>query len=257
MLSYASVSDAHCEGVEFGVTNFQALARAISLILLQQFSLARRLVASLADEATDMQFEQSEIDDIVNRRLMPVDLDHRDGHLFQLIMWLATYLDVQPGDLVSLPHSQASAKGQDSIIVHRTEGAVTAITICEDKATVNPRPTIRSQVWPEFKEYEAGGRRDELRSGVVAALGTAGIQSEEAEKLVKRMSWGQGRRRYRARVTVQEPRPAELFKGFDEVVTGGAHLRRGDTALIPDMRAWMSALAIAVEAELQTFVTRP
>jgi hypothetical protein len=257
MLTHESVADVYCEGVNFCVTDVQALARALALLLVQQFSLARRLVANLAGEAVELNFEQSDIDDIVSRRLVSLGADHRDGYLFQLMMWLATHLDIQDGDLVSLPHSQASAKGQDSIIVHRAAGALTAITICEDKATINPRPTIRSEVWPEIQQYEAGGRRDELRSGIVTVLGTDGIRSEEAEKLVARVSWGEGRRRYRVRVTVQEPRSSELFKGFEEVVLGGPQLRRGDTAFIPNLRAWMMALAIEVEAELQKFVTRP
>jgi hypothetical protein len=67
------------------------------------------------------------------------------------MIWLAAYLDLADGDLVALPHSQASAKGQDSIVVHRKEDAAVAISICEDKATTNPRDTVRDDVWPEIK----------------------------------------------------------------------------------------------------------
>jgi hypothetical protein len=254
MLTHSAVPDAYCQGVTFQVTNNQQLARAVALVLIQQFSLARRLVASFALQAEPVGIAQSDVDDIIRRRLHPADTDHRDGLLFQLIMWLASHLDPQDGDLVSLPHSQGSAKGQDLIVVHRTAGAVTAITICEDKATVNPRATIRAKVWPEIKEYEAGGRRDELRSAVISILGTGGVGADDAEQLVKRISW-EGKRRYRVRVTIEGPRLADLFKGFDTVVVGTPELRRGDTVLVPDMRAWMTRLALAVESELRTFAT--
>jgi hypothetical protein len=168
------------------------------------------------------------------------------------MMWLATHIDLDDGDLVALPHAQATAKGQDSLVVHRANGAVVALSICEDKATENPRKTVRDEVWPEIEDYEAGGRRDELRSNVIATLGLGGVPANEATTLVRRISW-EGKRRYRVRVTVETERAKKLFRGFDEVVSGEAERRRGETVEIPRLRDWMIKLAGKVETELRGY----
>lgn len=251
MLKRDLLDDRHCQGVTFAVTDADALARAIALVLVQEYALARSILSgdATADDEDEVALDPDEIDDIVARRLKPADVYHRDGFLFQLIMWLAAHLDLEDGDLVALPHAQASAKGQDSIVVHRADGAVVALSICEDKATENPRDTVRDEVWPEIRDYEAGGRRDELRSNIIATLGLGGIPADEAGLLVRRISW-EGKRRYRVRVTLEGARSKKLFKGFDEIVTGTVDRRRGETVHLPDLRAWMTEFAAKVEAEL-------
>lgn len=252
MLTYSTFADKYCHGVEFKVTDDNQLAKAIALILTKEFGMARQLFGGTPD-TSGVGFSQREIDDIIERRLKPTDLNHRDGLIFQMMMWLAASLDLEPGDYVSQPHAQAAFKGQDLIIVHMKDDAVVAMTICEDKATKNPRHVITSEVWPEIKEYEAGGRIDELRSAIIYVLGAAQIPPEKAQSLTRKISW-EGRRRYRVRVTVENARPPILFKGFSDLVTGGKDMCRGEVALLPDMRAWMSSLATKVEAELQSFV---
>ncbi|MFA6163529.1 MAG: hypothetical protein WC685_08885 [Methylobacter sp.] len=253
MLRLSQINDLHCQGIAFEVTDIDALAKAIAFILVQEYDLARRLVTG-DDLPTDIiSLENDDIEDIIQRRLHPTVVYHRDGFLFQLMMWLAAHLDLQDGDIVALPHSQGSAKGQDSIVVHRSDDAVIALTICEDKATENPRDTVRDDVWPEIKVYENGGRRDELRSNIIATLGTGGISSVEAQKLIRGISWT-GKRCYRVRVTVEpNQRTPALFKGFDDIVDGDDKMRRGETTTLPSMRSWMTTLAEKVERELRSF----
>ncbi len=253
MLSLSQIDDTYCQGIEFNVTDIDNLARTIAFVLIQEYDLARRLVTG-DDHPTDViSLENDDIEDIIQRRLHPKDVYHRDGFLFQLMMWLAAHLDLQDGDLVALPHSQGSAKGQDSIVVHRSTDAVVALTICEDKATENPRDMVRDEVWSEIKEYEQGGRRDELRSNIIATLGTAGISSAEAQNLIRGISWS-GKRRYRVRVTVEpNQRTSKLFKGFEEIVSGDNEMRRGETTILPSMRNWMTTLAEKIENELRCF----
>lgn len=204
------------------------------------------------NSVAEMPIDMDEIEDIITRRLKPPDVFHRDGFLFQLIMWLAAHLDLDDGDLVALPHTQASAKGQDSLIIHRADEAVIALSICEDKATKNPRSVVRDDVWPEIKDYEAGGRRDELRSSIIATLGSSGMKQEEAISLVRRISW-EGRRRYRVRITLEKERRKGLFKGFDTLVPGLVDRRRGETVQIPELRGWMTDFANKVENELREY----
>ena len=126
MLTRSTVDDAHCQGVNFRVTDVPRLADALAYVLVQEFSLARRLAVDSVAAVAPPQLNQRDVDDIIARRLRPTDKYHRDGFLFQLVMWLASHLDMADGDLVALPHSQGSAKGQDSIIVHRSGGALAA-----------------------------------------------------------------------------------------------------------------------------------
>lgn len=125
MLSRDLLDDNYCQGVTFSVEDVDALARAVALVLVQEFALARQsLAGEPGPDDDEIVLEADEIEDIITRRLKPPVDYHRDGFLFQLMMWLAAHLDVAEGDLVALPHAQASAKGQDSIVVHRTDGAV-------------------------------------------------------------------------------------------------------------------------------------
>jgi hypothetical protein len=254
MLKRNLLDDNYCQGVSFSITDEDALSRAIALVLVQEYALAKSILTGDTGNQEDatVVLDDVEIEDIVNRRLKPSVVYHRDGFLFQLMMWLATHIDLDDGDLVALPHAQATAKGQDSLVVHRANGALVALSICEEKATENPRKTVRDEVWPEIKDYEAGGRRDELRSNVIATLGLGGIPADQATALVRRISW-EGKRRYRVRVTVETERDKKLFRGFDEVVSGEAGRRRGETVEIPQLRDWMIKLAGKVETELRGY----
>ncbi len=256
MFTVSTIVDSYCTGISFAITDETALSKAIALILVQEFALARQMISG-GSVATAAVISQSDIDDIILRRLHPTDAYHRDGFLFQLMMWVASHLDLLPGDLVSLPHAQGSAKGQDGIIVHRSDQSVVALTICEDKATENPRDTVRDDVWPEIKAYQSGGRRDELRSNIIATLGIGGICSDEATKLIRGISWD-GKLRYRVRVTIEPTRRTpDLFKGFDSHVTGDVQMRRGETVTVAQMRSWMTAFSAKVEAELRQFAVLP
>ena len=256
MFERSDVTDSHCAGVSFEISDINALARAIALILVQEFSLATQLASNSTVVAQEVFLELSEIESIISLRLKPENRYHRDGFLFQLIMWLSSHLDLSPGDLVSLPHVQAAAKGQDSLIIHRASGNVIALSICEDKATENPRKTIRDEVWGEIQKYEKGERDDELRSGVISILGGGGIGTAEAESLIRGISW-KGRRRHRVRVTIEGARTTGLFKGFATVITGPHEMRRGETMILPEMRTWMDDFASRVEGNLRTFIRVP
>jgi hypothetical protein len=254
MFSSKPVSDPHCDRFAFEVNDVDTLARTVALVLIQEFDLAKSLILG-SPPSGSAGLSASEISLIINRRLKIPHQHHRDGFLFQLMMWLSSHIDLPPDDLIALPHSQPSAKGQDSIIVHRSQTSVNAISICEDKATKSPRTTINSKVWPEIKDYEGGGRDDELRSSVIATLGTAGISTSEATKLIRSITWS-GNRRYRVRVTVGDTEPNKtMFMGFAKLTPNGKADCRGETVYLPQLRSWMDSFSAKVETELRLLAT--
>lgn len=96
MLKHDLLDDRYCKAMSFAVTDPDALAHTIALVLVQEYALARRILKGDAttDEGDAMVLDADEIDDIVARRLKPPVVYHRDGFLFQLIMWLAAHLDL-------------------------------------------------------------------------------------------------------------------------------------------------------------------
>lgn len=250
MITISSISDPHCTGIVFSVTDADALAIAIARILIQEYDFARQLITNSPNQPGDLDYSGINFDDIIARRLHPHDIYHRDGFIFQHMMWLAAHLDKNIDDLVSVPHSQGSSKGQDGIIVHRGNQAVSFLTICEDKATDNPRKTIREDVWPEIQKYENDERMDELRSNTIATLCTGGLTPNQAINLIRGICWT-GKRMYRVRVTIDvNGRNHGLFDGFTGLVSGDPKKRRGETVEINDLRSWMTTLSGKIEAEL-------
>ena len=53
MLKRELVDDDHCQGVSFGVGNRDALVRAVALVLVQEFALARDLVSGATSTDDD------------------------------------------------------------------------------------------------------------------------------------------------------------------------------------------------------------
>lgn len=268
MIAIDTVDDSYGQGIQFIITNKDHLAIALALLFLQERYLAKQIINSdidsIIDEVDDFIYEQSEIDDIVQNRLNVLDksgkrndtlIYHRDGLLFQNIMWLATHLDSDDNDIIAPPHVQRAETGQDLFIVHTTGNDIESVSICEDKATSNPRDTIRYKVWPEFEEYEKGNRRDEFRSKTISLLGTKNFSERDASRIVRKISWEE-KRKYRARVTIEAPRGKDLFKGFPEIVIGDDSKRRGETLFIEDMRNWMEDLSQKIIIELNKYVRK-
>ncbi len=171
---------------------------------------------------------------------------HRDGWLFQTMSWLVAS-QANPSALIRAPHMILAHKGFDGLQLEldSATGMVSAAVIFEDKATENPRKTIREEVWPEFQLFEAGDRENVLTADVSSLLSTQpGI---DADKAIENVIWRQVRR-YRISITVDGAysTPAgrkRLFKGYDEVATGDVVRRRSEILLVHQLRPWMAALA--------------
>ena len=263
-MSTSPCADPYGLGVVLKVLSEDELARAIALALSQQYTAAYRIASGLSVEDSPTPGVAAET--IIQQRLRTTDNNgveskgvryHRDGLLFQLIAWVASYYDAAPSDVVRRPHLISASKGIDAGIVHLEDGVeLASVSICEDKATDNPRDTIRDEVWPEFVKAEEGERDDELRTFAIDAFIQRNRLSEgEAERAAGAIIWSK-RRRYRVRITVatghkNPPRRGDLFKGFEEVARGDKSRRRGETLYLKNLRPWMDSFAGQVVAHLR------
>lgn len=247
------VQPQNCEGTVIEIVDEDRLACAVARLMVSQSRAALRILYGDAGSAGGV----VDVESIIERRLVRPPEDHRDGLLFQHIMWLAAATEATKDDVLSPPQYRTADNGQDGVIVHLAEGSdLAAISICEDKATTNPRKKVAGSVWPEIMDYETGQRDDELREHAIDALVKRGASPDDAENAVSRILW-QNVRRYRVRVTVAEthrqpPRRGGLFDGFEEVAPGDNSRRRGETVHLPELRKWMASFTEKVKQALRS-----
>jgi hypothetical protein len=179
---------------------------------------------------------------------------HRDGWVFQVMSWLAAHA-ATPGGVIRQPHMIHAHKGFDGLQLEldAKTGAVSAAIIFEDKATENPRATIRKEVWPGLEQLEAGDRENVLASEVASLLQT--FKDIDADVAIQNVIWKQARH-YRVSVTVGDAHASDagrkrLFRNYDAVAVGAIKKRRGETFYVKDLRKWMAALAVKAVAAVQ------
>ncbi|MCX5470200.1 hypothetical protein OSH04_00580 [Alcaligenes sp. A-TC2] len=178
---------------------------------------------------------------------------HRDGWMFQVMSWLAAHVN-RPGALIALPHLIHAEKGFDGLEILLDESQdVVAIIIFEDKATENPRATIRDSVWPEFEKFELGhgmNRLTQQASGILAAA-----HHPNPTAAVNKISWNTTRR-YRISITSSESTPTSrkaLFKDYETKVLGRIDRRKAEVFAVDDVRVWMANLAAKAIIHVNSF----
>lgn len=178
---------------------------------------------------------------------------HRDGWMFQVMSWLAAHIE-RPGTLMKLPQLQHAEKGLDGLeILLDASQNVVATIIFEDKATENPRDTVRDDVWPEFVKFESGRGVNILTQQVSGILDAA--HHPDPVAAVNKILWNTTRR-YRLSITASESTPdsrSRLFKDYDIKVQGSIDRRKAEVFVVDDMRAWMANLAAKAIAHVTTF----
>jgi hypothetical protein len=183
---------------------------------------------------------------------------HRDGWIFQAISWIAAHND--GGVAIRAPHLIKAHKGFDGLKLELdNSGAVIGVVIFEDKATSNPRATIRKDVWPGIERLELGERSNELGQEVSALLEVQlrSFPELDIDEAVQKIVWKEARH-YRVAITVDkshataEPRMA-LFKDYDSFAPGNNSRRRAETMHVPDLRPWMEKFAALIIAKIKNF----
>lgn len=251
------VDEPECHGHEWHIADEDELARLVACLVLGQHVHVSRIIAALS-ERTALTHDEM-IDNAINQLSTPATDSHRwnrDGWVFQMISWIAASLTIN-GDVAAIraPHPRPADKGLDGIIVYLTASAenIQHVVICEDKATADPRNTITSKVWPEFKDFETGRRDAEIVSDVQIALGVSGY--ENAHELVESVHWNK-RRHYRLSITAfpKHDNPEQrrlLFQGYSDKVTGDIERRGAELILFQDVRGWMDGLCLCVVEHLR------
>lgn len=233
-----------CEGCTWTVANIDLLADQIARVAVGQAEHVAEILAqagiATAGTTADAVVGAVELLTAVG------DPYHRDGWMFQVMSWLAAHRRT-PGGLIRVPQMILADKGFDGIQIEVDpgSGAVTAVVIFEDKATENPRATIRDYVWPEFQGLEAGKKQNVLVSEVTSLL--KANANPNATAAVETIIWAEARR-YRVSITVTSANAtgsglASLFSGFDAVAPGSTYRRRGEILVEPNLRPWMQQLA--------------
>ena len=245
------------QGCSWTVSDQLELAERIALVALGQSHHVAKILSGI--KAIPPITTASTRTAAIKLLTVPAGVDpwHRDGWIFQTISWLVAS-QANPSALIRAPHMILAHKGFDGLQLELdTSGGVSAAVIFEDKATDNPRGTIKSEAWPEFQLLEAGDRENVLTADVSSLLSTRpGI---DADKAIENVIWKQVRR-YRVSITVGDTHSTaigrkRLFKGYDEIATGDVARRRGEIFLVHQLRPWMAALADQAISFLKTMGT--
>lgn len=250
-----------CYGYAWTVANEDLLADRIGSIALGQARHVQKILAgvSIGPPPTTA----GAVESAIKLLTAPPGEDpwHRDGWMFQAMSWIAA-TKAAPTAVIRPPHMILAHKGFDGLQlkIDSATGTIAAAVIFEDKATENPRPTIRNDVWPEFEKLESGDRENVLMAEVVALLLTK--PDVDPDIAIQNVIWKDARH-YRVSITINEAHASEkghkrLFKGYDEIVTGAKARRRGEVFQIDDLRGWMGQLSqkaiAAIEARAAAHV---
>lgn len=172
---------------------------------------------------------------------------HRDGWMFQIISWI-TARKFLNGYIGNPPHPKPANHGLDGLwVLSQPDGAVSHVIICEDKATDNPRKTIREQVWPEFLSHESGEKDAILINNLQSLLSTNSVHN--LEEVISGIML-RDLRRYRVSITTENGLQLvdleRLFKGYEINVSGPVEKRDAVVFPIDNMRDWMDVFAVEV-----------
>lgn len=255
LLTKVGASDI-CQGSDWIIDDEDALAEHVARIAVGQY---RHVAKILAGTGCGPPPSDDEVMANAIALLTAEDPDkpwHRDGWLFQAISWIAAHTG--GGAAIRPPHLIKAHKGFDGLQLELSAaGDVQGVIIFEDKATENPRKTIREDVLPGIVKLEKGERRNELGQEVSGLLETQlrTYPDLDVDAAIQRIVWKEARR-YRVAITVDSPHDGDakrkaLFKDYDTCAPGDLQRRGGETMTILELRKWMHAFAGLVVAKIK------
>lgn len=245
-----------CHGWSWTMEDEELLAERVARIALGQAKHVGRVIDGLTTKSKRTTDEH--VVDAISKLKVDVNGDpyKRDGWIFQAISWIAAHQNRKDA-ILRAPHIRKADHGFDGLQIELSEdkSTVTSVMIFEDKATTNPRVTIRDEVWPGIAALEAGERVTELTHDVTAMLEAyQSIMPVDVDDAVGEILW-KGARTYRVSITVGDKHLTtkarkKLFSGYDSQAPGKLTRRRAETIHLPDMREWMKTFSARVEAKI-------
>lgn len=211
--------------------------------------------------ANGMNVSQNAINDAINKLTITPGADpfHRDGLIFQIFSWIAANKLADDYALIAMPHLIPAQKGFDGLQIKLDSSTkeVEAVIIFEDKATDNPRHTVKTKVWPEFVRFEAGERESELMQQTVGLLSSRPDLISNIDDAIEKIVW-EKIRYYRVAITGSDQHLVDngiksLFKDYETVICGEEnHKRQAEIIHIPELRAWLDNFSKEVVIKLNS-----
>jgi len=240
------------------INDLQKLAEQVGLLLLGHH---RHIAAILAAKNGTAPPSTNVMIDRAQRQLTATtdpEIWKRDGWLFQMMTWISVRMEYSGLNLISqAPHTNMAQHGIDGLaIVLSSKKRIEALIIAEDKYTENPRPTLKDQVWPEFKLFEEGEFDSQLVTQITMLLGN--LDDDELETIIKDDIYKKENRIYRAGITPlsthSTPKKTKrLFNGYDDCVSGTNQIRRQTlTFRQAEIRQWMVNFSSLIYDFLET-----
>lgn len=224
------------------------LARLVAKILLGHYLHVERILSGRTSKKFATEHAAAKEAKLRLKVEQGKDPWHRDGLLFQAISWIAAHKAANGTKSVfSLPHQIPAHKGFDGLQLEiSNSGKASGLVIFEDKATENPRATIKAEVWPAIELLDSGRRQNELMQEAMALLERAHFS--KPDEIVGTIVWKE-LRKFRVSITGaaghdSHPGIGQLFKGYDSVAPGkDAAKRRAEVICFFDLRKWMDKFA--------------
>lgn len=265
-----------CTLSSWSVRDDSRFIEALAWLYLQKPNHADRIVRALAPKMAGLpgrifdgalrllSYDSSDLDsDLLNadksikaaaKKKLDARVSHRDGLLFQHISWLAASSQF-PKALKAPPHARAADKGFDGVLlnVETMPTGISSLILCEDKASIKPRPIVTSQVWPEIKTISSGDRDIEIIASVTSLLSSVG--EDEREEILNAVTWARVIQfRVALAAGVDQKKEGEykhLFIGFDEMNPVGCEKTRfAEIMPMPDVRLFLNEIAVKVYKKL-------
>ncbi|EKN4697763.1 hypothetical protein ABF231_001009 [Yersinia ruckeri] len=242
--------DTLCHGSRWTIADENDLARKVAYLALGQSRHISTILAGIDKKPPSTRPDTAK--GAINLLTVPTGKDsyHRDGWVFQAISWIAAHR-ANKGNIVRAPHAILAHKGFDGMQLQldAANENVIAVVIFEDKATINPRSTITSDVWKGIRSLERGERMPELiqETGALLEAHQMKFPDMDIDAAVEKIIWEEARH-YRVAVTIDTTHDDDnsrkaLFKGFDEIAPGKGERRQGETMCIQNLRSWMEQFA--------------
>ena len=247
-----------CHGARWSIVNEDQLAEQVARVAMGQYRHVARILEGMEGGAPRTSKDHAE--DAKRKMEVSVNGDpwHRDGWIFQVISWLGALQVQSAQSATASPHIFKAHKGFDGLQLElgSEHNSIVAIVIFEDKATTDPRTTIREDVWPAIESFEQGKRVGELTSELTSLL--EGQQSKypdlDVDAVIDTVIWKDARR-YRVCITTGSTHASDanrkgLFGGYDTKAGGDLVRRRAESMHFDDLRDWMEKFAAKVTAKI-------